>query len=332
MNAPDLPRHPWHGTALIDRSNRARLSVSGPDRARFLHNLTTNDVKRLGVGAGREAFVTSPQGKTLAYIIMHAIEDRILVRADAGGLEHALPHFQKYGAFDDVALDEVGESTCEIHIVGPDPLPDWLGSIALEAEYSLAGMILDGERVLVVRESPTGFAGLTLIAPASMRQALWGRLSRPGTVELDRDQVEGLRITAGIPAFGRELTPANLPQELGRDHQAISFVKGCYLGQETVARIDALGHVNRILKGLCLEPGAEPPAAGARLMDQEKAVGTVTSAARSPHDGSPIALAFVKTSHAVAGTRLAVPPPGKGEPTWAVVADLPLSAASATAP
>src|SRR3954471_19263680 len=105
--------------ALFDRSDRERLDVAGPDRAKFLHNLTTNDVKRLAVGRGQEAFVTSPQGKTLGYATLLALDDRILARTDPGGLELALPHLRKYGIFEEVTLDEVTARTSEFHLVGP---------------------------------------------------------------------------------------------------------------------------------------------------------------------------------------------------------------------
>ncbi len=326
------PREPWNGTVVIDRTDRARLWVGGPDRGRFLHNLTTNEVKRLEAGSGREAFVTSPQGKTLAFVIMHAIEDRILVRADPGGLEHALPHFQKYGALDDVELDDASRSTCDLHLIGPGPYPSWMPTVAAEPEYSCAVATASGETLYVIRESPTGFPGLTVITPESLRERILNDLAGAGATELEPERFEGLRIWAGTPVFGREVTPANLPQELGRDDRAISFIKGCYLGQETVARIDAVGHVNRILKGLRFAAGARVPAIGSRLLDGEKVVGAATSAAPSPFDGSPIALAFVKTAHAQAGTRLAVAPPDGGKLEWAVVADLPMTHSPPGAP
>src|SRR4029079_12185489 len=95
-----------NGVGFLDRSDRVRLEVAGPDRAKFLHNLTTNEVKRLAAGRGCEAFVTSTQGKTMPDVILHITEDRILVRSDPGGMELALPHFRKYGVFDDVAIED----------------------------------------------------------------------------------------------------------------------------------------------------------------------------------------------------------------------------------
>ncbi|MFO0909911.1 MAG: hypothetical protein U0794_16440 [Isosphaeraceae bacterium] len=101
----------------IDRSDRVRLAVRGPDRATFLHNLTTQDVKRLSVGAGREAFVTNPQGKTLGYVTLLACDDHILLRTDREGWDPVLPHLTKYGIFDDVQLDDVSDSTFELHLI-----------------------------------------------------------------------------------------------------------------------------------------------------------------------------------------------------------------------
>ncbi len=103
--ASDLEAIMTH-VGLVDRSDRVRLEIIGPDRAKFLHNLTTNEIKRLAVGRGCEAFVTSPQGKTIGYLIVHVAEDKLIARADPGGDVLALPHFQKYGVFDDVSIED----------------------------------------------------------------------------------------------------------------------------------------------------------------------------------------------------------------------------------
>jgi hypothetical protein len=105
--------------ALFDRSLGARLAISGPDRAKFLHNLLTNEVKRLAVGKGCEAFVTSTQGKTLAFVTVLAGADDILLRTDAGATGGLIPHLTKYGVFDDVVIDDQTASTFEYHVAGP---------------------------------------------------------------------------------------------------------------------------------------------------------------------------------------------------------------------
>jgi folate-binding protein YgfZ len=314
---------------IFDRSERARLEIGGPDRAKFLHNLTTNEVKRLPVGRGCEAFVTSTQGKTLAFTILLACEDRILVRSDPGGLEAALPHFRKYAVFDDVTIDDVSAHTFEFHIFGSKAeaaLRRASGELPQRLEYAHSLMLLEGQSIRVVRESPAGLAGLTIIGAREYAAGLWKTLlargKAEGLTEIDAETFEVLRISAGTPVFGADITSDNLPQEIGRDALAISFVKGCYLGQETVSRLDALGHVNRILRGLLFEPGSASPPPGSELHHAGKRVGVITSSAFSPVRNAPLALCLVRIPQSRSGTVLDVVPPGQSTTTRATVSDL----------
>jgi folate-binding protein YgfZ len=288
---------------LIDRSERIRLSISGPDRAKFLHNLTTNEVKKLPVFQGREAFVTSLQGKTLGFITIHALKNTLIVRTDPAAADLIVPHFQKYGLFDEIQLENETGQTFEFHIAGPcaeqlfdvafeQPLPsDELGLIEIECA---------AHRIQAIRESPTGRPGFTLVGPLHAKPDILGRLTAAGTdlelFEIDRETFDILRIEAGTPEFGRDLTEKNLPQELGRDGRAISFVKGCYLGQETVARIDALGHVNQMLRGFRLHSPEGRLAPGDVLRVDGKQVGHLTSTAFSPGWNSWVALGYLRES------------------------------------
>ena len=248
-----------------------RLEVTGPDRAKFLHNLTTNDVKRLATGRGCEAFVTSLQGKTLGYVIMHAADDRIIVRTDPGGWQPMEPHWRKYGVFDDVSIDDSTPATFEFHLMGQraaEILSQAGAELPQNEEYAHAPAEIGGSPVRIIRESPAGLAGLygdRSPGIALDRLPCAGRvtMAQGPSTQSTTQTFEVLRIEAGTPVFGKDVTDKNLPQEIGRDDRAISFVKGCYLGQETVARIDALGHVNQLLKGLRFEPGAVYP--GGRL-------------------------------------------------------------------
>jgi folate-binding protein YgfZ len=326
------------GAAWCDRSGRVRLDVAGPDRAKFLHNLTTNEVKRLPVGRGCECFVTSPQGKTIGFATLLACPDSILLRTDPGGLVLALPHFQKYGVFDDVALEDRSDSTFEFHVVGPrgDELIRGVAGIVPEpAELAHVTASLGETPVLIVREAPTGRPGLTLIGPRGaggrVVELLKSHAPELPIAELDPDTFEVLRIEAGTPVFGREVTEKSLPQELDRDARAINYVKGCYLGQETVARIDALGHVNQVLRGLRFEPDAVDPGQGAEVEADGKRVGLVTSSAYSPGWGEVIALAMLRTSHARPGTRVAVKG-ADGQTSAATVCTLPMMPPSRTMP
>ncbi len=316
---------------FFDRSDRSRLSIAGPDRAKFLHNLMTNEVKRLAPGKGCEAFVTSTQGKTLAYVSVLAAEDHILLRTDPGGTYALLPHLEKYGVFDDVAIEDASATTFEFHVAGPaaaDILRRAGGQLPEELDLAHVQTELAGRPVRMIRESPTPLPGLTLIGKGAdarpVKDSLLEHGHDLGLVEAGPDVFEILRIEAGTPVFGKDVTDKNLPQEIGRDARAISFVKGCYLGQETVARLDALGHVNQILKGLVFEPGSPCPEAGAPLEDGGKRVGVITSAVFSPAWNAPIALAMIRTSHIAAGARVSVRLHDGGASIVAMVSDFPL--------
>lgn len=318
---------------LADRSDRVRIEVTGPDRAKFLHNLTTNEVKRLPAGRGCEAFVTSLQGKTIAYVIMLAEQDRILVRTDPGGAGLALPHLRKYGVFDDVTIEDVSDMTFEFHLAGArvaDLIHEIGGRLLEEPDYAHVATTIGGQPVRVIRESPTTLPGLTIIGARSsaetVREALVKGARDFAVIELDPQTFEVLRIEAGTPVFGKDISEKNLPQEIGRDDRAINFVKGCYLGQETVARIDALGHVNQILRGLEIVGSVwSLPAPGWILKDGDKVVGSVTSGAVSPQRDEIVALAMVRTSHSKPGVVLGLGPPDGQSTCIATVCDLPLA-------
>ncbi|MEW4570921.1 glycine cleavage T C-terminal barrel domain-containing protein [Tautonia sp. JC769] len=299
---------------LADWPGRARVRVVGPDRAKFLHNLTTNDVNRRSPGEGCEAFVTSLQGKTLGFVTLVILDDAILLRTEAEGLPPILPHLRKYGVLEEVELEDVTASTFELHLAGP-LAGEVLAAVGVAVE-SVPGGSLDhvaaevaGHPVRVVRERPIGGEGFTLIGAAegagAVRSALIAAGTALGLVELPGEAFEAFRIEAGTPASGRDVTEKNLPQELGRDDRAISFVKGCYLGQETVARLDALGHVNRLIRGLVIDAEAPPPG-GSKLFAGEKEVGWIGSSAVSGRSGKVIALGFVRTSHTTPGSAVIV--------------------------
>jgi hypothetical protein len=298
----------------LDRSQRDRFTVSGPDRARLLHNLTTNDIQGLPIGRGCEAFVTSPQGKTLGLVTVHAGPDQILLRADPGALETIRPHLEKYGVLEDAQLQDIGPETREIHLLGPRS-GEILGALGISVpadspELAVITAAWRDASLLVIRESPAGVPGWTLIGPLGVSEALLEAIGAVAdafpAVPVPPEVFEALRIEAGTPVQGRDVTPENLPQELDRNDRAISFHKGCYLGQETVARLDALGHVNKILRGLRVRSDTVPDA-GSSLVDRSgHTVGKITSVAYSPGWRGPVALGLVRVKHAQAATQLAL--------------------------
>lgn len=306
----------------IERSSRFRMRIEGPDRHKFLHNLTTNEIRRLPDKAGCEAFVTSPQGKTLGFVTVHNQGDSLLLRGDASSLESLRPHLAKYGMFDDVTLVDLTETTTEFHLfseeLGLDPSAD----VPQHPDYSVfSDSAIGGTYVTGIHESPTGGPGITYIVPREDAEAHRAFFAQSGVNTTSDARFDALRIIAGTPVFGRDITPDNLPQEVGRDAKAISFVKGCYLGQETVARIDALGHVNKILRGLRFS-ASEGVAPGTALGKDGKSVGTITSVVVDPRNGRMIGLGYVRVQHADAGTTLDVM--GETPGTAAVVSELPI--------
>lgn len=318
---------PTAPAAWYDRSGRVRLEILGPDRAKFLHNLTTNDVKRLAEGAGHESFITSPQGKTLAYITVLATADALLLRTDSPP-ESFLPHLGKYGVFDDVAIEDRSAETFEYHVAGPAA-----DDAVAEAGFPIDGLTKplahraigrDGATIRVVREAPLGVPGWTLIGPTEAAATVAACLAGAIGAAAPAADYAVRRIEAGMPASGVDVLPTHLPQEVGRDAEAINFVKGCYLGQETVARLDALGHVNKILRAGRVEGTVEVPPPGTALVGEDgKPAGTITSAAFSPSQGAPVFLAYVRVAHAEAGSRLAIPAlaGAGGRPAVAVIID-----------
>lgn len=330
MNAPDpnIYRSAREKAGWIDRSDRSRIRVAGPDRAKFLHNLTTNDVKHLPVGSGQEAFVTSPQGKTLGYVSLLALEDAILLRTDPGAIATLMPHLQKYGVFDEVELTDRTEATFELHLAGPQAGSLLANAGVVVSELQPLGHVeanLGGRSVRVVREDPTGRPGFSILGEGPDLEATLAALRAAGEgiglAELDAPTFDALRIEAGTPVYGRDIGPDQLPQEVGRDDRAINFVKGCYLGQETVARLDALGHVNKILRGAILTSAAVP-APNTPIRSGEKEVGTVRSAAFSPGWGRSLVLGYIRVAQASPGTVVTIEV--EGAPVDATVAALPM--------
>ena len=265
---------------------RTLIEVSGDDRAKFLHNLSTNDIKKLvsdGAGHGCEAYFTTVQGKVLLHASLYCHADSIVIDASPGFAGAILPHLDKYLITEDVLLTDRSSEWRQIWVAGPkaESLLRELG-FALSDE-SLSHVTVDN---VSARRVPLASVDCFLLQMPSGETKDWlAKLASAGATSADAALVEVTRIEAGYPAYGQDITDENLPQEVARDEQAISFTKGCYLGQETVARIDALGHVNRHLVPLefrdsdAVEVGSEISTLAG---DESKSVGRVTSVAQTP--------------------------------------------------
>lgn len=295
------------GTGFVDFRDRTRIEMSGADAAGFLQGFCTNEVKRLKPGQGCEAFITSVQGKVLGHVIISREGDRVVLETVAGAAEQLIPHLERYIIREQVVLADRSQDWGELLLAGaasPSLLMEHFHVTPPQSIWASEIASIDERSIVVQRADPmlAGPCFLLRTSTAGMA-AVEQALLAAGAAQCGEVVFDTVRIEAGWPLFGRDITDQNLPQEVDRDAEAISFIKGCYLGQETVARIDALGHVNRKLRSLTFAPNTEP-LAGLPLLDGEQPVGEITSATVSPKINAPLALGYVRRGHNEPGTRL----------------------------
>lgn len=291
------------GAARLDRT---LIELRGGDRASFMHAFCTGDVKKLAPGEGCEAFVPGAQGKTLGHVLVLRETDRLLLDTSAGQAQPLIAHFDKYVISEDVEFRDLSAESRDVLVAGPQAeklLRDVLQADPPAVRLAHVQGAIAGQDATVARVDYAGPDSFFVRTAASSEQAVLNALVSAGAATCDSDAVEAARLEAGFPLFGRDITPDNLPQEVGRDALAISFTKGCYLGQETIARIDALGHVNKLLVGLKFA-GTDLPQPGTQLRSGDKPVGEVTSSAWSPRLGGPLALGYVRRLLTKRGTVL----------------------------
>lgn len=295
---------------LFDVSDRVQIEMTGRDRVKFLHSFCTNDIKKLQPGQGREAFVTNVNGKVLGHLFVFAERDSLWLESVAGSAAPLLAHFDKYLITEDVRFADRSAELAELLLVGEQStaLLEQLGlSVANLARNEHLTPSSDVLPVRSVRRvdwfsSPTWLLSISAAQWDAVQQALTQLGATVGDDELFQSQ----RIAAGFPLYGIDISEENLAQEVGRTALAISFTKGCYLGQEPIARIDAMGHVNRQLCRLDISSGS-PPVAGTSVFDKPapdgKAVGTITSASRNREGNAdnPLALAYLRSAFAKTG-------------------------------
>jgi folate-binding protein YgfZ len=291
---------------LVDLSERTRIELTGEDRAKFLHNLCTNEVRKLPPGAGSEAFLCDARGHVLFHVFIICRPESLIVETMPGEGARLLAHLDRYLIREQVALVDRSPETCELLIAGPFAAAT-IGKLAANAlpteRLGNDAIEIAGCNAIVVSAAWIGVEGFLLIGDRADGAKLWQALQAAGARPCGAEALETARIEAGFPWYGVDISDKNLPQEVARDSQAISFVKGCYLGQETVARIDALGHVNKSLVGVKFL-SKEAPQPGAELKVAEQTVGEVTSGCFSPRFNAPLALAYLRRGHNQPGAKL----------------------------
>ena len=310
-NVLDEYRAVRSGVGLIDLCRQTLLRFTGTDRVSFLQGMVSNDVARLSPGQGILAAFTDIQGKVIADIKIFGAGDSFFIELGEPVKDKVLGHLAHYLIADDVEIADMTGAYGILALLGPkstDLLRLLLGGQDLPAKALSHGEFqTDPHRIRVIRVPRPG-AGYEVWAAAGELAVLARWIQENGRVYGARwvgtEAQEILRVEAGIPRYGVDMDEENLLLETGMD-DAVSFNKGCYLGQEVIERIHSRGHVNRKLTGLVLE-GDEPAQRGDRIQAQDREVGKVTSAVFSPLLHCPIAMGYVQRDFLTPGTRLVV--------------------------
>ncbi|MEW4490042.1 glycine cleavage T C-terminal barrel domain-containing protein [Thalassoglobus sp. JC818] len=269
-----------------------QVLLSGPDCKSFLQSFCTNDISKLQAGDVCEAFIPDIKGRILAHVIVLAGEDSLRLISGPGTGEVLVPHLTKYLLGLNAEVVDVTATSRLLVVAGED------GIQALDAKE-----FADQTGAQVVSLDVLAEPSIWISAAAEHVDAIESRLQSQGVTEGTEAEFERLRIAAGFPLVGRDLSDANIAQEAGRTDRAISFTKGCYLGQEPIARLDAMGHTNKELRGLLAEHEAIP--VDSVVLAEEKEIGRISSVA-SLGEGRSIALAVIRTKFASPGTSVAI--------------------------
>ena len=289
---------------LVDAGFRTVVRATGPDRRTFLQGMLTNDVAGLAPGAGCPALLLTIQGRVTADLRVAATEDALLLDVDLRARDAMVAALEQLLIADDVELADAEPPLAPVVLEGTEAgaILERAGIAPLAAWTHAPGRIADVP-VRVVHAGELGADGFTVHAPVRDVAAVWDRLVELGASPCGMEALDGRRVELGIPRIGLDMGEKTLALELPVE-AAISFTKGCYLGQEVVARGTARGHVNRRLVGLTLE-GPTPPV-GAQLVRDGKEVGQLTTVARAFGAGATAALGFVRRECWDPGTELAV--------------------------
>jgi tRNA-modifying protein YgfZ len=273
------------GAGLIDRSQRGKLALRGAGAKEFLGGQVSNDIESLIPGRGCYAALLTPKGKMLADLRVLDTGDELWIDTERVGLQAVFDAIRRYSIGHDVQLEKRTLEQALLSLIGPRAR-EVAGAGELRDEHDNARAEIAGAPVLLIATD----LGADVVCAAADAVTVRAALVDAGAVAVDESAAEVLRVESGRPRYGIDLDDSVIPQEAGLNDRAVSFTKGCYVGQETVARLHYKGKPNRHLRGLRL---SEPVATGDELRVGDRVVGQVGSSVVSPAFG-PIALALVR--------------------------------------
>ena len=306
-----------HDTAgVLDLSFRGRICLTGAERVRFLHGQVTNDIKRLGVGEGCYAALTTAKGKLEADLNIYVLQEELLLDFEPALTERITQRLEKYIVADDVQVVDVGAMYGLLSVQGPQAgavlsklgLFEDLSRLQNELSFMRVADVLLGE-VYLMNQPRLATCGYDLFAPRTALQELAEKLVSSAKAVGGRpcgwQAFEMMRVERGIPRLGVDMDETNFPQECGIEERAVSYTKGCYIGQEVLNRIHTLGHVNKEFRGMRLADDLKSlPGKGDKLFLNEKEAGYITSVSHSPRLKRNMALGYVRKEANTAGTEL----------------------------
>ena len=281
------------GAVVLDRKARGRIVLTGPDRLSYLQGLLTNDVQALTAGSGCYAALLTAQGRMISDMRVLEVGDRVLLDVAHDVAVQVASHLANFIFSEDTAVEDVTAAMAHITVLGPASAAA-LG-IDVLPPYMNRRVAVAGVDAIAAGNDDFGVRGMDLFMPSGSLSAVLAALTAAGVSSIDDELGEALRIEAGTPIFGVDMTNETIPLEAGIEDRAISLTKGCYVGQEVIIRVLHRGHgrVARKLVGLSYPADGRPPARGETLYAAERQVGWVTSATWSPALGRPIALGYV---------------------------------------
>lgn len=295
---------------VLDLSTRGRLCVIGADRLRFLNGQVTNNVKDLAAGQGCYAALVNAKGKLQSDLNIHCLAEELLLDFEPGLTTTVAERLEKYIIADDVQVIDVSSNYGMLAVIGPrsGDVATAAGLAVRGAPFQSTGTKVGSNDVYCINHPRGAMSALDVFLPANEREGWLQKLAEVargfGGGAVSMEALEVMRIEAGIPRFGVDMDESNLAPE-ALDTRAISYAKGCYIGQEVISRIRAFGQVAKRLKGLRL-PRDLPilPKRGDKLFREGREAGYITSAVRSLKFGENIALGYVRREHNAIGSEL----------------------------
>jgi folate-binding protein YgfZ len=294
------------GCGVYDLCVRAKITLTGGDRVRWLNGMVTNNVRDLAVGRGVYAFLLNPQGHILVDLYAYNRGDSLMIDTDQSQSEKLLATFDHYIIMDDVEVANTSDKLTAIGIAG-SKAREVLRAAGFEitelGPLQFADVTWRNQAVTLVRGDNTSVESYELWLSPSQVKLLWEALAKAGATAVGATALELLRIAAGIPRYGQDIRERDLPQETEQQH-AVHFTKGCYIGQEIVERIRSRGNVHRQFTGFDVR--GRLPAVGTKIQADGKDVGEITSAASLPLTSGdrPVALGYIRREIATPGKQV----------------------------